>query len=75
MVLMGIEPTYPSEKYGYIIPESADHAAEVRTFREKPTADVAEQYIAQGALWNGGVFAYKLGYVMDKAHEFPDTRR
>lgn len=65
LVLMGIEPTYPSEKYGYIIPESADHVAEVRTFREKPTADVAEQYIAQGALWNGGVFAYKLGYVMD----------
>lgn len=44
---MGIEPTYPSEKYGYIIPESTDHVAEVRTFREKPTADVAEQYIAQ----------------------------
>ena len=72
LVLMGIEPTYPSEKYGYIIPESTDHVAEVRTFREKPTADVAEQYIAQGALWNGGVFAYKLGYVMDKAHEMMD---
>lgn len=62
LVLMGIEPTYPSEKYGYIIPESTDHVAEVRTFREKPTADVAEQYIAQGALWNGGVFAYKMWY-------------
>ena len=72
LVLMGIEPTYPSEKYGYIIPEGTDHVAEVRTFREKPTADVAEQYIAQGALWNGGVFAYKLGYVMDKAHEMMD---
>lgn len=72
LVLMGIEPTYPSEKYGYIIPESTDHVAEVRTFREKPTADVAEQYIAQGALWNGGVFAYKMGYVMDKAHEMMD---
>lgn len=72
LVLMGIEPTYPSEKYGYIIPESADHVAEVRTFREKPAANVAEQYIAQGALWNGGVFAYKLGYVMDKAHEMMD---
>ena len=28
--------------------------------------------IIQGALWNGGVFAYKLGYVMDKAHELMD---
>ena len=72
LVLMGIEPTYPSEKYGYIIPESADHVATVKTFKEKPTADVAKQYIAQGALWNGGVFAYKLAYVMDKAHELMD---
>ena len=71
LVLMGIEPTYPSEKYGYIIPESTDHVAEVRTFREKPTADVAEQYIAQGALWNGGVFAYKLGYVIWLLPEHP----
>lgn len=72
LVLMGIEPTYPSEKYGYIIPESTDHVATMQTFKEKPTADVAEQYIAQGALWNGGVFAYKLGYVMNKAHELMD---
>lgn len=69
LVLMGIEPTYPSEKYGYIIPTSTDHVASVQTFKEKPTTDIAEQYIAQGALWNGGVFAYKLGYVMNKAHE------
>ena len=72
LVLMGIEPTYPSEKYGYIIPEGSDHIATVKTFKEKPTADVAEQYIAQGALWNGGVFAYKLGYMMNKAHELMD---
>lgn len=62
LVLMGIEPTYPSEKYGYIIPEGKDETSKVKTFKEKPTADVAEQYIAQGALWNGGVFAYKLKY-------------
>ena len=72
LVLMGIEPTYPSEKYGYIIPESADHTAAVKTFKEKPTADVAKEYIAQGALWNGGVFAYKLKYVMDIAHRLID---
>ena len=72
LVLMGIEPTYPSEKYGYIIPESADFTAAVKTFKEKPTADVAKEYIAQGALWNGGVFAYKLKYVMDIAHQLID---
>ena len=72
LVLMGIEPTYPSEKYGYIIPESADQTARVKTFKEKPDVETAEQYIAQGALWNGGVFAYKLKYVLKRAHELID---
>ena len=72
LVLMGIEPTYPSEKYGYIIPKSTDHVTIVSTFKEKPTVDVAKEYITQGALWNGGVFAYKLNYVMEKAHELID---
>lgn len=72
LVLMGIEPTYPSEKYGYIIPDTANHTARVKTFREKPTADVARAYMKEGALWNGGVFAYKLKYVLERAHELID---
>ena len=72
LVLMGIEPTYPSEKYGYILPEGEGPVARVRTFKEKPTAAVAEGYISQGALWNGGVFAYKLRYVLDRAHALID---
>ena len=72
LVLMGIEPTYPSEKYGYIIPVSKDDVSSVSTFKEKPDAKTAESYIAQGALWNGGVFAYKLKYVLDRAHELID---
>jgi mannose-1-phosphate guanylyltransferase len=44
----------------------------VSTFKEKPDAETAKDYIAKGALWNGGVFAYKLGYVLDKAHELID---
>ncbi|MCQ2524186.1 MAG: cupin domain-containing protein [Lachnospiraceae bacterium] len=74
LVLMGIEPTYPSEKYGYIIPESKDFTSMVSTFKEKPTVDVAKEYISKGALWNGGVFAYKLGYVLNKAHELIDFK-
>ena len=72
LVLMGIEPTYPSEKYGYIIPESADEVSAVSTFKEKPDTKTAGKYISQGALWNGGVFAYKLKYVLNKAHELID---
>ncbi|MCR4687656.1 MAG: cupin domain-containing protein [Lachnospiraceae bacterium] len=69
LVLMGIEPTYPSEKYGYIIPKSKDDISDVSEFKEKPTEEVAKEYISKGALWNGGVFAYKLGYVLNKSHE------
>jgi mannose-1-phosphate guanylyltransferase len=72
LVLMGIEPTYPSEKYGYIIPNSPDPVSKVATFKEKPDTETAKEYIAKGALWNGGVFAYKLSYVLDKAHELID---
>lgn len=59
LVLMGMAPTYPSEKYGYIIPESEAHTAAVKNFKAKPDAAAAQEYIRQGALWNGGVFAYK----------------
>lgn len=72
LVLMGMEPTCPSEKYGYIIPVSSDKISKVSTFKEKPDVSVAEEYIKQGALWNGGVFAYKLKYVLDRAHELID---
>ena len=67
LVLMGIEPTHPSEKLGYIIPASAGHLAAVKAFKEKPDAETAKQYIASGALWNGGVFAFKLSYVLEIA--------
>lgn len=67
LVLMGIEPTYPSEKYGYILPQSSETLSLVDTFKEKPDAPTAEKYIKQGALWNAGVFAYKLKYVLDIA--------
>ena len=43
LILMGIEPTYPSEKYGYIIPETTGQTSMVKTFKEKPTADVAKE--------------------------------
>ena len=69
LVLMGIEPTYPSAKYGYILPESKDTISKVAVFKEKPTEEKAREYIGQGALWNGGVFAFRLGYVLQRAHE------
>lgn len=69
LVLMGIEPTYPSEKYGYIIPQTKEEVSRVKMFREKPGLVDAQKFIEAGALWNGGVFAFKLGYVLDKARK------
>lgn len=69
LVLMGIEPTYPSEKYGYIIPCDNGQVSWVKEFKEKPDANTAEKYIASGALWNAGVFAFQIDYLLKKTEE------
>lgn len=72
LTLMGIEPTVPSNKYGYIIPVEKSDVSLVKEFKEKPEKEVAKQYIAQGAIWNAGVFAFKLSYLIEKAHSLID---
>lgn len=72
VVLMGIKPTYPSEKYGYIIPCDNCRISSVKSFKEKPDVYTAKEYIKQGALWNGGVFGLKLDYIINKAHDLID---
>ena len=68
LVLMGIEPTSPSDKYGYIIPASSDEVSAVRAFREKPDTETAKKYIEEHhALWNAGVFACRLEYLLRRA--------
>ena len=73
LVLMGIEPTYPSEKYGYIKPNTTESGDRSWGFTEKPDKAKAQEYIDEGALWNGGVFAYKLSYVLNKSKELLGT--
>jgi mannose-1-phosphate guanylyltransferase len=72
LTLLGMEPTYPSEKYGYIIPTTTDEVSSVKEFKEKPDEETAKEYLKQGALWNGGIFAFKLSYVLNRAHELID---
>ncbi|MFI3209363.1 MAG: sugar phosphate nucleotidyltransferase [Eubacteriales bacterium] len=67
--LMGVEPTSPSDKFGYIIPETEEKYSRVEAFKEKPSVEIARDYIAQGALWNCGVFAFRVGYLLEKAKE------
>ena len=77
LTLMGIKPDYPSEKYGYIIPENGCQVSPVKEFKEKPDKETAEIYIKRNALWNAGVFAFKIQYLLQTAHrmiEFDDYR-
>ncbi len=63
LVLMGITPTYPSEKYGYITVKEG----KVTGFKEKPDLETAKELFGAGALWNGGIFGFRLGYMLCKA--------
>lgn len=68
LALMGVQPTYPSTKYGYIIPSERSSKTynyfHVKGFQEKPTEAVADILIQQNALWNCGVFAFRLKYMI-----------
>lgn len=69
LALMGVVPEHASEKYGYIIPTDAEPGAsgylKVSHFQEKPDREQAEELIRRKALWNCGVFAFRLGYLLD----------
>ena len=75
LTLMGIEPTYPSSKFGYIIPQDKAPVSWVVSIKEMPDETTAAAYIARGALWNGGVFAFRLGYLLRAGHRQLDFRR
>jgi len=63
IVLMGITPSYPSAKYGYILCEERQGGRIVTGYKEKPDEELARELIQKGALWNGGVFAFRLSYL------------
>ena len=76
LVLMGIRPTYPSAKYGYVVPVSDNGESgiyRVSRFTEKPDVMTAEKLISEGAFWNGGVFAFRLGYMTDIVSRYIQT--
>ncbi|MEH7274741.1 sugar phosphate nucleotidyltransferase [Neobacillus vireti] len=67
LALMGVQPTFPSEKYGYIVPNvelSSKEVVRVSHFKEKPKMEEALQLLEKQALWNCGVFAFKLDKII-----------
>lgn len=66
LALMGVSPTFPSSKYGYIVPNKYNDNSylKVSHFKEKPNEEEAKSLIEDGALWNCGVFAFKLSFII-----------
>ena len=73
LVLLGVKPDHPSEKYGYIVPAGeGEYPRRVLRFVEKPIKSHAEELISQCALWNCGVFGFKLEYVRKLSEKYLD---
>jgi mannose-1-phosphate guanylyltransferase len=66
LALLGTRPTYPSDQYGYIIPGAEYNGvySRVLSFEEKPGLSRAAELIEKQALWNCGVFAFRLGFML-----------
>ncbi|WP_169834470.1 sugar phosphate nucleotidyltransferase [Paenibacillus donghaensis] len=67
IALLGAVPQHPSTQFGYIVPEEARGSAaflKVARFAEKPDEAVAAELIACGAMWNCGVFACRLEFLL-----------
>lgn len=66
---IGITPTEASTAYGYIRPgaplEGAPGARLAERFVEKPDAETARRHVADGYLWNAGMFVMRAGVLMD----------
>ncbi|HEX5776101.1 MAG TPA: sugar phosphate nucleotidyltransferase [Caulobacteraceae bacterium] len=68
IVTFGVKPDRPATGYGYIQPGDAlgEGVFAVKSFVEKPQADVAVGYVAEGRLWNSGAFAFRADVLLDE---------
>lgn len=78
LVTIGITPDYPETGYGYIKfnPDETDgHAYAVERFVEKPSLEVAKEYLAtEEYLWNSGMFMWKVSTILSNIRQFlPET--
>lgn len=68
LALLGTRPAHPSDQYGYIVPgeEVSGGCAPVISFEEKPGRARAEELLQASALWNCGVFAFRLSFMLSQ---------
>lgn len=69
LFLMGVTPDHPACKFGYILTEESNEQShvgfKVKGFIEKPSEELAKKLIGLGALWNCGVFCFRLDYLVN----------
>ena len=67
IAVIGVAPTEPATGYGYIKPsvKGAPGAVPVLRFVEKPDESKAHRLIADGCLWNAGIFCFRAGWLLD----------
>jgi mannose-1-phosphate guanylyltransferase len=71
LITFGIRPTYPATGFGYIerglpLPSFSAVVHRVARFHEKPTREVAEEYVAAGRFsWNSGIFVWRAQTILD----------
>src|SRR5690606_1229357 len=67
IAVIGVAPTEPATGYGYIKPavKGTHGAVKVLRFVEKPDEDKAHRLIADGCLWNAGMFCFRAGWLME----------
>lgn len=71
IALMGAVPDSPSTQYGYIIPDKQhDGYSTVKCFHEKPDLETAKELLKQNAVFNCGVFCFKLELMEKILKEF-----
>ena len=72
IVTFAVRPSRPATEYGYIRPGSAigKDVFAVDKFVEKPDAQTAERYVAEGYLWNSGNFIFRTGLLLDEYRRF-----
>jgi mannose-1-phosphate guanylyltransferase/mannose-6-phosphate isomerase len=76
IVTFGIAPTMPKTSYGYILcgaPLGPKDVRAVSAFVEKPDAQTAARYVAEGYLWNSGNFLFRADTLLaELAHFEPE---
>ncbi len=72
IVMFGVQPTRAATEYGYIRPGPplAPGLFGIERFVEKPDAETATRYVAEGYLWNSGNFVFRAGFLLKEYHRF-----